>query len=149
MEIGVDTWIAIVSLLVGGGGIGGFFTWRYTRRKEKAEAEGAETTAAKELQDIYQQLIDDVKKDRDEQKSYIGELKEDRNHLREERNELRDRQDKMEEEMRQMKKIQARQGMKIEAMRPFLCYDVKCKKRQLVDLLGKGESEKEGKEDEP
>lgn len=148
MDMSLDTWIAIVSLLIGGGGIGTFFTWRYTRRKEKAEAESAETTAAKELQDIYQQLIADVKKDRDEQKAYIGELKEDRRHLREERDELRDRQDKMEEKVRELQKIQARQGMKIEAMRPFICYDTKCKKRQLVDLLANATGKTDTKEEQ-
>ena len=144
----LDTWIAIIGLFLGGGGIGTFFTWKYTKRKEKAEAESAETTAAKELQDIYQQLIDDVKKDRDEQKTYIGELKEDRRHLREERDELRNRQEKTEEEVRELKKIQARQGMKIEAMRPFLCYDTKCKKRQLVEMLASVAGKKEEKKDE-
>lgn len=148
MDFSVDTWIAIIGLFLGGGGIGTFFTWRYTRRKEKAEAESAETTAAKELQDIYQQLIDDVKKDRDEQKTYIGELKEDRRHLREERDELRNRQDKTEEEVRELRKIQARQGMQIEAMRPFLCYDTKCKKRQLVEMLAGGVGKKEEVKDE-
>lgn len=146
MEMTLDTWIAIIGLFLGGGGIGTFFTWKYTKRKEKAEAESAETTAAKELQDIYQQLIDDVKKDRDEQKTYIGELKEDRRHLREERDELRDRQDRTEEEVRELKKIQARQGMQIEAMRPFLCYDTKCKKRQLVERLVGGGAKEAGDE---
>lgn len=64
--------------MLGGGGLGYFFSWRYNRRKEKAEVEQAETTAAKEMQDMYQQLIEDVKRDRDEQKAYIVELKEDR-----------------------------------------------------------------------
>ena len=88
----IDTFINIASLL-GGGGIGGFLTWKYTRRTKEAEAEQAETTAAKEVQDVYQQLINDVKADREEQKTYISELKEDRRHLREERDDLRNRQD--------------------------------------------------------
>ena len=83
--------ISVISLLLGGGGIGYFFSWRYNRRKEKAEVEQAETTAAKEMQDMYQQLIEDVKRDRDEQKTYIVELKEDRQHLRQERDDLRTR----------------------------------------------------------
>ena len=33
---------------------------------------------------------------------------------------------------------------KVEGMRPFLCGDLKCKKRQLVALLENGESDKEG-----
>ena len=144
MEWSLEAIIGVIGLLLGGGGIGTFFTWRYTRRKEKAEAESAETSAAKELQDIYQQLIDDVKKDRDEQKQYIGELKEDRRHLREEKNELTSRIDKMEAEQRDMKRDLARNGRMIEVMRPFMCGDMKCKKRQLVAISAK-EANEEGK----
>ena len=38
MEIPVESIISIVGLLFGGGGIGVFFTWRYQRKKAKAEA---------------------------------------------------------------------------------------------------------------
>jgi DNA repair exonuclease SbcCD ATPase subunit len=88
MEFSFDTIINILSL-IGGGGLGVFFTWRYSRRKAEAEAETAEASAAKEVQDVYQQLIQDIKTDRDEQKAYISELKEDRRHLRQDRDDLR------------------------------------------------------------
>jgi hypothetical protein len=67
MELSISDIISIMGLLLGGGSIGGFFTWRYAQRKERAEAEISETTATKEVQDVYQQLIADVKTDRDEQ----------------------------------------------------------------------------------
>ena len=73
MEVIFADIISVISLLLGGGGLGYFFSWRYNRRKEKAEVEQAETTAAKEMKDMYQQLIEDVKRDRDEQKAYIVE----------------------------------------------------------------------------
>ena len=132
----IETIFSILGLLLGGGGIGTFCTWRYTRRKEKAEAETAEVNAAKEVQDVYQQLIDDVKRDRNEQKEYISELKDDRRHLREERDELRDRIDKTDEMVRNLQREVARNGRQIELMRPFLCYDQKCKKRQLAVTSG-------------
>ena len=59
MEINIDTIIAILGLFIGGGS-GAFFTWRYQRKKAKAEAVTAEADAAKELQDVYQQLITDI-----------------------------------------------------------------------------------------
>ena len=59
MEITVDTIIAILGLFIGGGG-GAFFTWRWQRKKAKAEAENAEIDAAKELQDMYQQMLADA-----------------------------------------------------------------------------------------
>ena len=131
MEITLDTIIAIASLFLGGGG-GAFFTWRYQRSKAKAEAEQAETTAAKEMQDVYQQLIDDVKKDRADQRAYIDELKDDRNALREERNKMQKRLGQLSDEIDDLKRVQARQGRQIEAMRPFLCADLKCPHRAIM-----------------
>ena len=70
MEITVDTIIAILGLFIGGGG-GAFFTWRWQRKKAKAEAENAEIDAAKELQDMYQQMLADAKTDREDRKAQI------------------------------------------------------------------------------
>ena len=138
MEISIDTILNIVSLL-GGGGIGGFLTWRYTRRTKEAEAEQAETTAAKEVQDVYQQLMADVKADREEQKAYIGELKEDRRHLREERDELRNRIDRTDETVRELQAQVARNGRMVAAMNPFLCARQKCQDRIFATVSDDGE----------
>lgn len=142
MEFTVSDIISIVSLLAGGGGMGWWFTWRYSRRKEKAEAKSAEADAAKELQDVYQQLINDIKADRDEQKAYIQELKEDRRHLREDRDDLRKRQDELEETVRNLQKDVARNGRMVECMRPFLCGREGCLIRVPVTISAQGEIEK-------
>lgn len=139
MEISIETIVSIIGLLAGGGGIGGWLTFRYTRRKEKAEAESAETTATKEVQDVYQQLISDVKADRDEQRQYISELKDDRRHLREERDELRDRIDKTDETVRQLQKEVARNCRMVEGLRPFMCGLLGCKDRKPVTISADGE----------
>ena len=150
--ISISDIISIVGLLAGGGGIGFFFTWRYARRKEAAEAEQAETSAAKEVQDVYQQLIADVKADRQEQREYIDELKQDRQHLREERDELRQRIDKTDETVRNLQRVVARNSRLVESMRPFLCAKLECKLRQRVTISGgeviETESIQEGGEDE-
>ena len=143
MEISISDIISVASLLLGGGGIGWFFSWKFTRRKELAEAEQAETTAAKEMQDMYQQLIDDMKKDRAYQREYIEELRAERTHLRQERDELRERQDKTDEMVRQLQRDVARNGRQIEAMRPFLCYVHNCPHRQLVDIQTENPQDKE------
>ena len=106
MEINLEAIISVISLLFGGSGIGALITWRYQRKKARAEAKEAEATAErakyeamqantqliKDIQDSYQQLTTDLKANLDtqqeyneEQKQYIAELKEDRQHLREER----------------------------------------------------------------
>ena len=133
MEINIDTIIAILGLFIGGGS-GAFFTWRYQRKKAKAEAVTAEADAAKELQDVYQQLITDIKTDRDEQKAYINELKEDRNHLRKDRDDLRKRQDELEQQVRSLQKDVARNGRMVECMRPFLCGKSGCKDRMPMNI---------------
>jgi predicted RNase H-like nuclease (RuvC/YqgF family) len=151
MEITLEAIISFFGLFVGGGA-GAFFTWRYQRKKAKAEAEQAEVDAEKDKQDYYQQLLEDYK-------SHHEELRSEREHYKNERNELRDKVEKMDAEMRNMKRLWtdkeietdrkiAQLGRRVEAMRPFLCGDLKCKKRQLVQLLDKEANEKEDVKDE-
>ena len=134
MEITVDTIIAILGLFIGGGG-GAFFTWRWQRKKAKAEAENAEIDAAKDLQDMSQQMLADAKTDREDRKAQIDELRQERDHYKNDRNELRDRLDATDEKIRELSNIVARNGRQIEAMRPFMCYVSGCRKRQLVEVL--------------
>lgn len=142
--------------LISSGGLGVFFSWRYLKRKAKAEAEKAEAEAkaaeaesesaaaiaAKEMQDMYQQLIIDIKADRDEKNEYIATLKDDRRHLRQEREELRERQDKLEETVRGLQRDVARNGRMVEVMRPFLCGRSKCPDRVPVTISDDGEIRK-------
>ena len=140
MEITFDSIIGILGLLLGGGA-GGFFTWRWQRKKAKAEAKTAEADAAKELQDVYQQLIADIKTDREEQKQYIGELKEDRRHLRQDRDNLRKRQDELEEQVRVLQREVARNGRQLECLRPWMCGREGCALRVPVVISPTGEIE--------
>lgn len=150
MEITLEAIISLVGLFIGGGG-GAFFTWRFMRRKAKAEAVQAEVDAEKDKQDYYQQLLEDYK-------SHHEELRNEREHYKNERNELREKMEKMDEEMRSMKRLWtdkeietdrkiAQLGRKVEAMRPFMCGDLKCKKRQLVTLSDHEENNKEEREE--
>jgi hypothetical protein len=148
----LDSFIRLIEL-IGVGGLVFILTLRWQRKKaiaeaKKAEAEaksadaeahGAEASAAKELQDVYQQLINDIKADREEQKSYINELKEDRQHLRKENGELRERIDTTDETVRQLQHDVARTGRMVEFMRPFLCGDTGCKTRQFISINDNGD----------
>lgn len=154
MEISIETLLSIVGLLVGGSS-GAFFTWRYAKKKAKAEAVQAEAEAEKAkveisqataemmktIQDGYQQMISDMKANideqkqySDEQKQYIAEIKEDRIQLRRERDELRKRQDELEERVRNLQRDVARNCRMVEFMRPFLCGREGCAIRVPVAL---------------
>ena len=148
VDISFDSIISIASLILGGSGAGAFFTWRYLRQKAKAEAQQAEAEArekeaeakaaevnmAKEVQDIYQQALKDKDDEVQDKNRIISELREDRDHYRTINNELRQRQDKTDEVVRQLQRDVARNGRMVQSMRPFLCGDLACKKRQLITM---------------
>ena len=132
MEITIDTILNVVGWLFGGGALGGLLTWRFTRRKAKAEALEAEAEAEQkkaeaeqERQNYYQQIIDDIAKDRDYYKN--------------ERNELRGRLDSMAETIRVLQTEVAKNGRKLDCLRPFLCGRTGCKDRICVEMTDEGE----------
>ena len=134
--------ISIVGLLAGGTGIGGFFVWKYTKRKAQAEAKQAEAEAAKaeseaanDKLDYYQKIIDGVARDRD--------------YYKQERDEYRMTIKRYDERINHLERAVARNGRMVEAMRPFLCGDMKCQRRILVAKLEGVEIEKEPDEQEP
>ena len=131
MEITIDTIISLAGLFIGGGG-GAFFTWRWMRRKAKAEAQTEEVNMAKEVQDTYQQMLKDKDMEVQDKNRIIKELREDRDHYRQMVSEMVKRQDKTDETVRDLQMQVARNGRMVEMMRPFQCYDLKCKKRQRV-----------------
>ena len=169
MEITLEAIISLIGLFLGGTGIGGFFYWRQSKRKAEAEAklaeaeaklketevEKAKIEAAKERQDYYQQLAKDLAEDREDRKRQNDELRQERDHYKNERNEYREQLSKLTDEFRDfrrkseddmdaLKRTQARQGRMIEAMRPFMCADLKCPHRQRVTISPEGEV-KDGK----
>lgn len=148
MEITLDSIISILGLFIGGGG-GAFFTWRFMRRKAKAEAVTAEVDAAKDMQDMYQQMLEDAKRDREDRREQVDELRADRDHYKQERNELRDRMEKLtrsftdwrleaDNDRSKMKMDIAKLGRKVETMVPFMCGNLTCKDRQRVVLADDG-----------
>ena len=145
MEISLSDILSIATLLLGGGGIGAFFTWRYVRREAKAKAEIEEVKMAQEVQNTYQEMLTDKQKEVDDNHRLISELREDRDHYKQGYKEMRDALDKLSKEFREfrnqteeeranMKRDIARNGRQVEALRPFLCADMKCQKRVRVAI---------------
>lgn len=133
MDISLSDFLSIAGYLFGGGSIGGLLTWRWTRRKEKAEAQTAEVNMAKEVQDIYQQAL----KDKDEELNYYKRDGEQQ----------RKRLDDMDSKVRELERKVARNVRMVEAMRPLMCGDMKCKKRQRVAMSDVAEIKKDENED--
>ena len=126
----------ILSLLFGGSLIS-IVTWKFARRKAdaeakkaEAEAKAAEAEAQQEKQNYYQQIIDDIAKDRD--------------YYKRDRDEQRTRMDEMDVKFRELQSAVARNGRMVEAMRPFMCADLKCSHRQRVTISPEGEVERKG-----
>lgn len=126
----------ILSLLLGGSG-GAIFTWYWQRRKAKAEANQAEVSAAKEMQDMYQQMIADKNDEVADKNRIIGELRDDRDHYKRKSDELSDKLDKLthsvsewkndaDERIRSLQSQVARNGRQIACLRPMLCGRENC-----------------------
>ena len=113
----IDTLVAIIGLFIGGGG-GAFFTWRWQRRKAKAEAK-------REEQGYYQQMMEDIARDRD--------------YYKQERDEYRQTIKQYDERIDHLDRNQARLGRMVEAMRPFMCAALDCKLRKRVVVSEEGE----------
>ena len=167
MEISLEAIISLITLLVGGTGVTGFFFWRQHKRKEEAEARASEAEAklkeveakaaevdmAQKVQDTYQQILDDKQKEVDDNHRLINELREDRDHYKQGYVEFRDQLDKLTKEFRDfrnqtederatMKRDIARNGRQLECMRPFLCGRENCAIRIPVTISAIGELEK-------
>lgn len=133
MEI-FDSITNILSLLFGGSLIS-IITWKFARRKadaeaKKAEAEAkqAEAEAAEAKQDYYQQMMEDLAKDRD--------------YYKQERDEYRHTIKSYDERIDGLERAVARNGRMVEAMRPFMCADLSCKLRKRVVVSEDGEVKK-------
>lgn len=148
MEITLEAIISFVGLFLSGGA-GAFFTWKWQKRKAKAEAVTAEVDAAKDMQDLYQQMLADTKEEREDRKRQIMELRAERDHYKDERNELRERMEKLtrsfmdwrmeaDNDRSKMKMDIAKLGRKVETMVPFMCGNLQCKDRQRVVLADDG-----------
>lgn len=140
MEITLESIIGLVGLFVGGGG-GAFFTWRYVRKKAKAEAQQAEIDAAKDMQDLYKKMLTDANEYLEDARTKVDGLRQERDHYKQDRNELRDRVEKMQKEIYDLSSGQAQLKNQVEAMRPFICGDLTCKKRKLMAIVTEKENQ--------
>lgn len=168
MEITLEAIISLITLLVGGTGVTGFFFWRQHKRKEEAEARASEAEAklkeaeaktaevdmAQKVQDTYQQMLEDKGKEVEDNKRLIDELRQDRDHYKQGYVEFREQLDKLsrdfrafrdqtEDERATMKRDIARNARMVESLLPFTCgLAPECSKCVPVTISATGELEK-------
>ena len=146
MEITLEGIVALITLFIGGSGIGGLVTWRWLKMKAKAEADqaaaeakqkeaeakAAEVAIAQKIQDTYQEMLEDKNKEVEDNHRLIAELREDRDHYKKGYVEMRDDMEKLSKDFYDFKQstIKEREKMKsdiarntriAESSRPFMC----------------------------
>ena len=138
----IPDWLSLIF----GGSIISIVTWRFARQKAAAEAKEAEAKAKQaeaeaekakaealmEKQNYYQQMADDLAKDRD---YYKRDRDEQRDKLDKLSRSVMDWKRETDQTIDDLRRQVARNGRQMEAMRPFMCADLKCKKRLLVARL--------------
>ena len=152
MEITLEAIISFIGLFLSGGA-GAFFTWKWQKRKAKAEAEKEEAEAknaamdaAKNMQEAYEKMFENVNKYLDDATIKVDGMRKERDyyqHRMEETQEKFDKFNRMVMDWKQstddtiddLKRKVARNGRQIEMMRPFMCGDLKCPNRQRVTTL--------------
>lgn len=152
MEITLEAIISFIGLFLSGGA-GAFFTWKWQKRKakasaekEEAEAKNAAMDAAKNMQEAYEKMFENVNKYLDDATVKVDGMRKERDyyqHRMEETQEKFDKFNRMVMDWKQstddtiddLKRKVARNGRQIEAMRPFMCGDLKCPNRQRVTTL--------------
>ena len=146
MEITLEGIVALITLFIGGSGIGGLVTWKWLKMKAKAEADqaaaeakqkeaeakAAEIEMAQKVQDTYQEMLEDKNKEGEDNHRLIAELREDRDHYKKGYVEMRDEVEKLSKDFYDFKQstIKEREKMKsdiarntriAESSRPFMC----------------------------
>ena len=144
MEITLEAIISFIGLFVGGGA-GAFFTWRYQKKKAKAEAETAEIDAAKEMQGLYKQMLNDANEYLEDARNKVDGLRQERDSYK---NDLESQQKKIDqltkmyyelktdgEEQRAKLRIDiSKLQSQIRGILPLTCTVPDCKLRQMLVL---------------
>jgi len=143
MEITLEAIISLIGLFVGGGA-GAFFTWRYQRKKAKAEAESAEIDAAKEMQGLYKQMLADANEYLEDARNKVDGLRQERDHYKQDRDEQRKEIEKLtklyyeiktdgERERSRLKVDISRVQNQLKGIIPFTCTVPDCKLRRMME----------------
>lgn len=148
MEITLESIISFIGLFISGGA-GAFFTWRYQKRKAKAEATNAEVDTVKNMQEAYDKMFQQVNHYLDDATTKVEGLRQERDYYKHRLDETQEKFDKFNRNVMEwkqntddtiddLKRKVARNGRQIEMMRPFMCGKLDCATRQPVVISDDG-----------
>lgn len=148
MEITLESIISFIGLFISGGA-GAFFTWRYQKRKAKAEATNAEVDTVKNMQEAYDKMFQQVNHYLDDATTKVEGLRQERDYYKQRLDETQEKFDKFNRNVMEwkqntddtiddLKRKVARNGRQIEMMRPFMCGKLECTTRQPVVISDDG-----------
>jgi curved DNA-binding protein CbpA len=114
--------------------------------KEEAEAKNAAMDAAKNMQEAYEKMFENVNKYLDDATIKVDGMRKERDYYQHRMEETQEKFDKFnrtvmdwkqstDDTIDDLKRKVARNGRQIEMMRPFMCGDLKCPNRQRVTTL--------------
>ena len=159
MEISIESIISLLGLLLSACGGGAFFTWKYMKRKAKAEATTAEIDAAKELQDLYKKMLNDANDYLEDSRHKVEGLRKERDTLQQDYDSLREKvakitnmyyeiKSKGDSERAELRAEIARIGSQLQKVIPLTCTVIDCKLRQVLTLIDQPKPKKgKGKND--
>ena len=159
MEISIEAIISLLGLLLTACGGGAFFTWKYMKRKAKAEAITAEVDAAKEMQDLYKKMLNDANEYLEDARNKVDGLRKERDHIQQEYDSLRSEMAKLtkmyydiktegDTERAKLRAEIARIGGQLQKVIPLTCTVIDCKLRQVLTLTDQPKPKKgKGKND--
>ena len=159
MEITLEAIISFIGLFVGGG-CGAWFTWRYQKRKAKADAETAEIDAAKEMQDLYKKMLNDANEYLEDARQKVDGLRQERDHYKQDRDELRQQVSQLtkmfyelktdsEKERSELRVDISKLKGQLKGILPLTCTVPDCKLRQVInfEVQQKGQKKQKGKQE--
>lgn len=155
MEITFETIISFIGLFVSGSA-GAFFTWRYQKKKAKAEAESAEIGAAKEMQGLYKQMLNDANEYLEDARNKVEGLRQERDCYKQDRDELREKVEKLtkmfyelktesEKERSQLRVDISRLQSLLKGIMSMTCVVPDCKLRKVMDLAALGDQNRKSR----
>lgn len=118
----IANWVGIIIASLTSGSVGWVASVKYSRQQAKADA-------MKSVQDVYQELLEDIRSDREELRIENGTLRESIRQLEGKIVQMQNSMDQLTQRCSENEKKLLASDKKLAAMQPFICTVPNCPKR--------------------